>query len=83
MSPRLWRRLWRHHLPFGLVTTAVVWLFYATRPYPDVITRLSFSTAWPALVLLTVTLAIGPWRVLTRKPPMRASARTALALLHL
>ncbi len=68
MSPRLWRRLWRHHLPFALVTAAVVWLFYATRPYPDVITRLSFSTAWPALVLLTVTLAIGPWRVLTRKP---------------
>lgn len=69
MNQRLLRRLYRHHLPLALVSAATVWLFYVTRPYPDVLTRLSFSTAWPALVLLTVTLAIGPWRVLTRKPP--------------
>ena len=69
MNQRLMRRLYRHHLPLALVSAATVWLFYVTRPYPDVLTRLSFSTAWPALVLLTVTLAIGPWRVLTRKPP--------------
>ena len=69
MNQRLLRRLYRHHLPLALTSWAVVWLFYVTRPYPDVLTRLSFSTAWPALVLLTVTLAIGPWRVLTRKPP--------------
>ncbi|MBW8707698.1 MAG: ferric reductase-like transmembrane domain-containing protein [Alphaproteobacteria bacterium] len=68
MTRRLLRRLWRHHLPLGLATAAIVWLFYITRPYPDVITRLSFSTAWPALVLLTVSLGVGPWRVLTRKP---------------
>jgi sulfoxide reductase heme-binding subunit YedZ len=68
MTARLKSRLWRHHFPFGLMTAAIVWLFYATRPYPDIITRLSFSTAWPALILLTVTLTIGPWRVLTRKP---------------
>jgi sulfoxide reductase heme-binding subunit YedZ len=70
MTARMTSRLWRHHLPLALLTAAIVWLFYATRPYPDVITRLSFSTAWPALVLLTVTLAIGPWRVLTHKPPV-------------
>ncbi|MEI7791423.1 MAG: hypothetical protein WCJ15_09640 [Alphaproteobacteria bacterium] len=69
MTHRLLSRLWRHHLPFGLAAAAIVWLFYITRPYADVITRLSFSTAWPALILLTVTLAIGPWRVLTRRPP--------------
>lgn len=69
MNRRLTRRLYRHHLPLALTSSAVVWLFYATRPYPDILTRLSFSTAWPALVLLTVTLAIGPWRVLTRRPP--------------
>ena len=43
---------------------------YVTRSYPDVITRLSFSTAWPALVLVTLTLWIGPWRVLTGRPPV-------------
>lgn len=67
MTARLRRRLWRHHLPLGLASGAIIWFFYATRPYSDILTRLSFSTAWPALVLLTVTLAIGPWRVLTRK----------------
>ena len=69
MSARLTSRLWRHHLPLAILSAAVIWLCYVTRPYPDVLTRLSFSTAWPALVLLTLTLAIGPWRVLTRKAP--------------
>lgn len=70
MSPRLQRRLWRHHLPLALLSVAVAGLLYFTRPYPDVITRLSFSTAWPALVLLTVTLLIGPWRTLRGKAPV-------------
>src|SRR5471032_768423 len=65
VSPRLLNRLWRHHLPLAVITGLSAWVLYVTRPYPDVITRLSFATAWPALVLLTVTLTIGPWRVLT------------------
>jgi sulfoxide reductase heme-binding subunit YedZ len=69
MTARLKSRLWRHHLPLALLSAAIAGFFYVTRPYPDVLTRLSFSTAWPALVLLTVTLAIGPWRVLTGKAP--------------
>jgi len=69
MPARLRRRLWRHHLPLALLAAGIVWILYVTRPYPDVLTRLSFSTAWPALVLLTVTLIIGPWRTLTRKSP--------------
>jgi len=70
MSPRLRRRLWRHHLPLVLLSAASVWLLYVTRPYPDVITRLSFATAWPGLVLLAVTLVIGPWRTLRGKAPI-------------
>src|SRR5258706_8045882 len=70
MSPRLQRRLWRHHLPLALLSAAAAWLLYVTRPYPDVITRLSFATAWPALVLLALTLIIGPWRVLRGKTPV-------------
>jgi len=61
-------RLWRHHLPLAVITGLSAWVLYVTRPYPDVITCLSFATAWPALVLLTVTLIIGPWRVLTGRP---------------
>jgi sulfoxide reductase heme-binding subunit YedZ len=63
-------RLWRHHLPLFLLSAAVIWGLYVTRPYPDVITRLSFGTAWPALVLLTVSLLIGPWRTLRGKAPL-------------
>ena len=63
-------RLLRHHLPLALLSAATMWLLYVTRPYPDVITRLSFATAWPALVLLTVTLLIGPWRILRGKAPI-------------
>jgi sulfoxide reductase heme-binding subunit YedZ len=70
MTARLRARLWRHHLPLALLSAGIVWLLYVTRPYPDMLTRLSFSTAWPALVLLTVTLIIGPWRTLTRKSPV-------------
>ncbi len=67
MTPRMQSRLWRHHLPLALAATGSALLLYVTRPYSDILTRLSFSTAWPALVLLTVTLAIGPWRTLTGK----------------
>jgi sulfoxide reductase heme-binding subunit YedZ len=68
LSRRLKDRLWRHHLPIGLGTLTAGWLLYATRGYPDVITRLSFASAWPALALLTVTLVIGPWRALRGRP---------------
>jgi sulfoxide reductase heme-binding subunit YedZ len=67
MSPRLTRRLWRHHLPLAFGTGVCAFVLYVTRPFPDVLTRLSFATAWPALVLLAVTLAIGPWRALQNK----------------
>ncbi len=42
-------------------------LLYVTRPYKDVITKISFATAYPALVFLAVTLLIGPWNVLREK----------------
>src|SRR5438477_69504 len=73
MSPRMQRRFWWHHLPFGALSAFAIWVLYITRPYPDVITRLSFATAWPGLVLLAVTLVIGPWRTLRGKAPVLSS----------
>lgn len=70
MSARMTSRLWRHHLPLALLSVAACGILYVTRPYPDVITRLSFATAWPALALLTSTLIIGPWRTLQGKAPI-------------
>src|SRR5690349_21408029 len=70
MTARMKSRLWRHHLPLALLSAAACWILYVTRPYPDVITRLSFATAWPALALLAATLIIGPWRILQGKAPI-------------
>ncbi len=70
LSKRMRDRLWRHHLPVGILTVGTGFALYVTRDYPDVITRLSFSSAWPALILLAVTLVIGPWRTLQGKAPL-------------
>ena len=70
MTARMTSRLWRHHLPLALLSVAAGWILYVTRPYADVITRLSFATAWPALALLAAALIIGPWRTLQGKAPV-------------
>lgn len=67
LSHRLSERLWRHHLPVGLFTFASAGLLYASRDYADVITRLSFASAYPALLLVGLSLMIGPWKLLKRR----------------
>ena len=64
---RLNRRLAQHHLSLFAISAAAVLLIYITRPYKDVWMKLSFSSAYPALFLLLLTLAIGPFNVLTRR----------------
>ncbi|UWZ86718.1 ferric reductase-like transmembrane domain-containing protein [Occallatibacter riparius] len=64
---RLQKRLLRHHLPLFLLSCASASALYFTRPYPDVLTRLSFSTAYPAMALLAITLLTGPWNILRRR----------------
>lgn len=65
---RLRRRLLQHHLPLLLLSATAVACIYATRSYKDAWMRASFATAYPALILLVVTLAIGPLNVLLRRP---------------
>lgn len=73
---RLWRRVWRHHVPLGLASGMTVAALYFSRPYPDPIMRASFSTAYPALFLLLATLAIGPVNmVLRRRNPISQDLR--------
>lgn len=64
LSNRLVRRLWRHHLPLALITLSGGFMLYVTRPFQDVITRLSFASAYPALALIAATLLIGPVKLL-------------------
>jgi methionine sulfoxide reductase heme-binding subunit len=59
--------LLRHHLPLLLISFISVSALYATRPYKDVISKASFATAYPAIVLLAATLLIGPWNWLRKK----------------
>lgn len=50
-----------------IASSAVVAALYFTRSYPDVLSRASFATAYPALALLAFTLLIGPWNVLLKR----------------
>lgn len=64
IGSRLSRRLVRHHLPLALFSVAVTALLYFTRPYPQIVPRLAFASAYPALVLISMTLLLGPWKQL-------------------
>ena len=78
---RVWRRVYRHHVPLLLIALASTTILYVTRPYKDVITKLSFATAYPALILLAVTLLIGPWNTLrSQRTPVSIDLRRDLGI---
>ena len=80
-TKRLVHRLATHHLSLAAAAASTVFCLYITRPYRDVITRLSFSTAYPALVLLVVTLWIGPWNLLRgRRMPVSSDLRRDIGI---
>ena len=64
---RLPRRLLRHHLPIGVAVLACGALLFRSAPSPDLIERLSFASAYPALVLIAATLLVGPLKLIGRK----------------
>jgi methionine sulfoxide reductase heme-binding subunit len=64
-----------------LVSVVSVWALYATRPYSDVLSRASFATAYPAMVLLGATLLIGPLNLLRHRPnPVSIDLRRDLGI---
>jgi len=78
---RLQARLLRHHLPLLVFTSVTATILYFTRPYRDAISRASFATAYPALLLLTATLLIGPWMLFRRKRnPVSSDLRRDLGI---
>ena len=78
---RLQRRLLAHHLPLLAVSAVSVTVLYLTRTYTDVFSRLSFATAYPALLLLAATLLIGPWNVLRKqRNPVSGDLRRDLGI---
>lgn len=78
---RLCRRLLVHHLPLLALSAAAVALIYVTRPYRDAVMKASFATAYPALLLLAATLAVGPINVLLRgRSPISIDLRRDLGI---
>lgn len=78
---RLWKRIFAHHLPLFVCAFAASAALYLTRPYKDVITKLSFASAYPALALLAVTLLIGPWNALReRRTPVSSDLRRDIGI---
>lgn len=64
-----------------MAAASIVFCLYITRPYRDAITRLSFSTAYPALVLLVITLWIGPWNLLRgQRTPISSDLRRDIGI---
>jgi sulfoxide reductase heme-binding subunit YedZ len=75
------RRLIRHHLPLAIATIAAIVLLYSTRPYRDWVSRASFATAYPGLILLAATLCIGPWNLLrARRTPVSTDLRRDIGI---
>jgi len=78
---RLRRRLLQHHLPLIAISGGSIALLYYTRPYRDWVSRASFATAYPALILLAGTLLIGPWNLLRRRrSPVSSDLRRDLGI---
>jgi sulfoxide reductase heme-binding subunit YedZ len=63
-----WLRRFRRHLVLAAAAFAIVCLAYAATPPPDVRHRLSMATAYAGLFVLAVSLLLGPWNVLRRRP---------------
>src|ERR1017187_3328910 len=64
LSSRMARRLVWHHVSLIMLCLASGYALYITRTYTQVIPRLSFASAYPALILICVSLLIGPWKML-------------------
>ena len=78
---RMQHRLLAHHAPLLIVSAISVVALYYTRPYRDFYARASFATAYPALVLLAVSLLIGPWNVLRkRRNPISSDLRRDIGI---
>ena len=78
---RLPSRMLRHHLPLLIASCVGIAALYFTRDYKDVLSRASFATAYPAMVLLVATLLVGPLNWIRKKPnPVSSDLRRDLGI---
>ena len=69
LSTRLLRRLLFHHVALALASVALIAALYVLIRSDQVMFRLSMATAYAGLLLVGITLLIGPIRALRRRPP--------------
>jgi sulfoxide reductase heme-binding subunit YedZ len=87
---RYWAQRIQRHLALALLAFAIVSLAYTATPPPDIRHRAGMATAYAGLVFFCLSLWLGPWNVLRRKPnPVSFDLRRdigiwagALAILH-
>ena len=63
-----WLRRFGRNIVLAAVAAAIVCSTYAATPPPDIRHRLSMATAYAGLIFLAVSLWLGPWNVLRRRP---------------
>ena len=81
LSPRMSRRLVRHHASIAIATAAALVLTYAITASPNPVYRWSMATAYAGLALLGATLATGPVNILRRRPnPVSTDLRRDLGI---
>lgn len=78
-NSRFQKRLFLYHIPIVIISLVSAVLIYNTRKSTDIISNVSFSTAYPALALLAATLIVGPLKkLMNRKNPVSADFRRDL-----
>lgn len=85
-----WARRLGRHCVLAMLAIALVCLAYVATPPPDIRHRLSMATAYAGLTFLAISLWLGPWNVLRRRPnPVSFDLRRdvgiwagALAIVH-
>lgn len=63
-----WIRRSKRHVALAAGAIAITCLVYAATPPPDVRHRLSMATAYSGLVFLALSLWLGAWNILRRRP---------------
>ncbi len=63
-----WIRRSKRHFILAVAAITIIALAYSATPAPDVRHRLSMATAYAGLFFLAVSLWLGPWNVLRRRP---------------
>ena len=63
-----WIHRSKRHLTLAAGAIAITCLAYAATPPPDIRHRMSMATAYAGLIFLAVSLWLGPWNVLRRRP---------------